>query len=135
MYNVYNKIILYDDKNLMYCTGNLYNTEISQDFKTCRSITGETWTVPLSRKFEGTIDGDETETIKLDETLMKRIARYNKEAEIKKYDKIIAEKKIEIQELDNILQDKEKRVEKIKEFVANIYDLDLADDEDEYYDY
>lgn len=136
MKNIYNKIILYDDENLMYCTGNLYNTEISQEIQHCRSITGETWSVSLSKKFEGTIDGDETETIQLDETLMKRIAKYNKEAEIKKYDKIIEEKKKQIKELDNILQDKDKRIEKLKEFVANIYNLDLADDEDDdYFDY
>ena len=51
--------------------GRIENAEINQEYKTCSSITGERWTVPLSRKFEGTIDGDETETIKLDETLMK----------------------------------------------------------------
>lgn len=135
MNNIYNKIILYDDENLVYLKGQLYNSEINQDYQSCRSITGETWTVPLAKTFTGVIDGDETETIKLDETLMKRIAKYNKEAEIKKYDKIIKEKKKKIQELDNILQDKDKRVEKIKQFIANIYDLDLADDEDEYYDY
>lgn len=66
---------------------------------------------------------------------MKRIAKYNKEAEIKKYDKIIEEKKKKIQELDDILQDKDKRIEKIKEFIANIYDLDLKDDENDDYDY
>lgn len=48
MNNIYNKIILYDDKNLMYCTGSLYNAEINQEYKTCSSITGERWTVPLS---------------------------------------------------------------------------------------
>ena len=133
--NLYNKIILYDDKNLMYCTGNLYNAEINQDYKTYHSITGESWTVPLTRTFQGTIEGDETETIKLDETLMKRIAKYNKEAEIKGYDKIIEEKKKKIEELDNILQDKEKRVEKIKQFIANIYDIDIYDDDDDDYDY
>lgn len=131
MNNIYNKIILYDDENLIYCTGNLYNTEINQDVQTCRSVTGETWTEPLVRKFEGIIGGDETETMQLDETLMKRIAKYNKEAEIKKYDKIIKEKKKQIKELDDILQDKDKRIEKLKEFVANIYDLDLKDDEDD----
>ena len=135
MNNIYNKIILYDDENLVYLKGQLYNSEINQDYQSCRSITRETRTVPLEKTFTGEIDGDETETIKLDETLMKRIAKYNKEAEIKKYDKIIKEKKKKIQELDNILQDKDKRVEKIKQFIANIYDLDLADDEDEYYDY
>lgn len=138
MKKIYNKIILYDDENLMYLTGNLYNAEISQDFEACRSVTGETCVIPLSRTFKGTIAGDETETIKLDETLMKRIAKYNKEAEIKKYDKIIEEKKEKIQELDDILQDKDKRVEKIKQFIANIYDLDIKDDDDYYddeYDY
>lgn len=135
MNNMYNKIILYDDKNLMYCTGSLYNAEINQEYKTCSSITGERWTVPLYKTFQGTIKGDETETIKLDETLMKRIAKYNKEAEIKKYDKIIEEKKKKIQELDDILQDKDKRIEKIKKFIANIYDLDLKDDENDDYDY
>lgn len=54
MNNIYNKIILYDDKNLMYCTGSLYNAEINQEYKTCSSITGERWTVPLSQTFQGT---------------------------------------------------------------------------------
>lgn len=139
MKKIYNKIILYDDENLMYLTGNLYNAEVKQDFITYSCVDGiGKRTIPTLKVFKGTIEGDETETIKLDETLMKRIAKYNKEAEIKKYDKIIEEKKEKIQELDDILQDKDKRVEKIKQFIANIYDLDLADDEDYYddeYDY
>ena len=134
MSNIYNKIILYDDENLMYFSGSLYNAEINQNVETYNTITGEIYTIPLAKTFSGVIEGTETETIQLDETLMKRIAKYNKESEIKKYNQIIEKKKKKIKELDDILQDKEKRIEKLKEFVANIYDLDLEDDEYDEYD-
>lgn len=131
--NLYNKIILYDDKNLMYLTGEIYNEEIHPQFIDFTSITDtERKRVYVNSKIIGEIYAKESETIKLDETLMKRIAKYNKEAEIKEYDKIIEEKKKKIEELDNILQDKEKRVEKIKQFIANIYDIDIYDDDDDY---
>ncbi len=61
-----------------------------------------------------------SDTIKLDDTLMKRIAKFNKEEEIKK--------------LENILEDREKIVEKIKEYIDNIYDIDINDDEYDYDD-
>ena len=131
--NLYNKIILYDDKNLVYLTGEIYNEEIYPQFIDFTFITDtERKRVYVNSKIIGEIYAKESETIKLDETLMKRIAKYNKEAEIKGYDKIIEEKKKKIEELDNILQDKEKRVEKIKQFIANIYDIDIYDDD---YDY
>ncbi len=132
--NLYNKIILYDDKNLVYLTGEIHNEEIYPQFIDVTSITDtERKRAYVNSKIVGEIYAKESETIKLDETLMKRIAKYNKEAEIKGYDKIIEEKKKKIEELDNILQDKEKRVEKIKQFIANIYDIDIYDDDD--YDY
>lgn len=132
----YNRIILYNDEDLMYLTGDLSDYYINQNYQIGRSITGKSFPILLPKKFTGTIsDYKETETIQLDETLMKRIAKYNKEAEIKKYDKIIEEKKKKIKELDDILQDKSKRVEKIKKFIANIYDLELEEDnEDNYFD-
>ena len=134
--NLYNKIILYDDKNLVYLTGEIYNEEIYPQFIDVTSITDtERKRAYVNSKIIGEIYAKESETIKLDETLMKRIAKYNKEAEIKGYDKIIEEKKKKIEELDNILQDKEKRVEKIKQFIANIYDIDIYDDDDDDYDY
>lgn len=130
------KIIIYDDENLSYKTGEI----ISQIFNEPEIIEYQYLDEEESNKIEIygetiTIAVDnykELETIKLDPTLMKRIAKYNKEIEIKKYDKIIEEKQKQIEELDNILQDKDKRVEKIKEFIANIYDLDIYDEDDEY---
>ena len=131
--NLYNKIILYDDKNLVYLTGEIYNEEIYPQFIDVTSITDtERKRAYVNSKIVG-------ENKKLKErfdnkTLMKRIAKYNKEAEIKGYDKIIEEKKKKIEELDNILQDKEKRVEKIKQFIANIYDIDIYNDDDDDYE-
>lgn len=34
--------------------GRIENAEINQEYKTCSSITGERWTVPLSQTFQGT---------------------------------------------------------------------------------
>lgn len=42
--------------------------------------------------------------------------------------------KIDIEDL-NKLQDKDKRVQKLKEFVANIYNIDINDDEEDYDDF
>ena len=71
---------------------------------------------------------EKIENIKLDDTLMRRIAKFNKEQEIKRLEHEIENKKERIKELDDILQDKEGRIEKLKEFVAIIYDIDLEDE-------
>lgn len=68
--------------------------------------------------------------IELDPTTMKRIAKYNKEVEIEKLNEEIKIKEKEIRELDNKLKDKEKRWEKVKKYIANIYDIDIKEDED-----
>ena len=62
---------------------------------------------------------------------MRRIAKYNKEKECQQLDEKIKEKKAKIKELDDILTDRVGRVEKLKEFIAKIYDIDLYDDEDD----
>lgn len=72
------------------------------------------------------------DNIMLDETTMKRIAKYNKEVEVIRLDNAIKEKKNKIKELDDILQDKEGRVKKLKDFVAKIYDIDLDEDDEDY---
>ena len=74
---------------------------------------------------------EQNETIKLDDTLMKRIAKFNKEIEIKKLDETIKNKQEKMKELDNLLQDKEKRWKKVKDYIANIYNIDLEDDYDD----
>lgn len=77
---------------------------------------------------------EELENIQLDPTLMKRIAVFNKEQECKRLDKEIEEKKEQIKELDNLLKDKEKRWQKVKEYIANIYELDIDNDYEDYDD-
>jgi len=73
------------------------------------------------------------ETVHFDDTLMKRIAKHNKEAEIEKLDKKLKAKENRIKELEEKIEDREQRWKKIQEFVSEIYDLSLEDDYD-YYD-
>ena len=135
---IYNHIIMYDDKEMIYLRGSLIETRVDFNYGEKTSYFDfETKTILLSKTFIGQInDLDIIETIKLDETLMKRIAKYNKIAEINKMKKTIKEKEKKIENLDNILQDKDERVKRLKQFIANIYDLDLEEEDDccEYYD-
>ena len=78
---------------------------------------------------------EELENIQLDPTLMKRIAVFNKKQECKRLDKEIEEKKEQIKELDDLLKDKEKRWQKVKEYIANIYELDIDNDYEDYDEY
>ena len=91
---------------------------------------------PPTQLFRCTISNyEELENIKLDDTTMRRIAKFNKEIDIQKLDKKIKEKKEKIKELDDILHDREGRINKLKKFVAELYDIDLSDEDDEDYDY
>ena len=63
---------------------------------------------------------------------MKRLAKFNKEIDIKRLDKQIEEKKKQIDELDNVLQDREDRVGKLKNFIKDIYNINLYEDDGDY---
>lgn len=79
---------------------------------------------------------EKLDNIMLDDTTMKRIAKFNKTQECKRLDKEIKEKEERIKELDDLLQDKEKRWNKVKEYIKNIYEISTDDLEDEdYYDW
>jgi len=79
---------------------------------------------------------EKLDNIMLDDTTMKRIAKFNKTQECKRLDKEIKEKEERIKELDDLLQDKEKRWNKVKEYIKNIYEINLdEEDSDDYYDY
>lgn len=127
------KVIIYDDENIDYFTGVVTNFGISRD-DIC--ITG---IKDLTRNFisdnlycEFVVNKvSKHDTIQLGETLMKRIAKYNKEKECQQLDEKIKEKKAKIKELDDILTDRVGRVEKLKEFIAKIYDIDLYDDDED----
>ena len=124
-------ILIYDDENIIYHKGAM--TSFSYDYgcidfdtlgKINKKITNSvTLTADISPY-------EELENVKLDDTLMKRIAKFNKEQEIKRLEKEIEDKKKRIKELDDILQDKEGRIEKLKKFVAEIYDIDIESEED-----
>lgn len=130
------KIIIYDDENIQYTVGTVGNFEINSgesiEITTPKDFERQ-YIPPMYNYFECEIRNcEQLDNIMLDETTMKRIAKYNKEIEIKRLDNTIKKKKDKIKELDDILQDKEGRVKKLKEFVANIYDIDLNEDDEDY---
>ena len=125
-------VLLYDDKNIIYYEGILASIDMEHQINEY-NLNGK-----ISKEFTGGIitlsvsDFSQIDNIKLDDTTMKRIAVFNKQCECKRLDKIIEEKQKVIKKFDDDLQDKEKRWEKVKEYIANIYDLDLNDDYDDY---
>lgn len=126
-------ILIYDDKNICYKKGYMMNVELSSPPISYDTISGKHIALDsYSADLHLTVSNyEESDNITLDETTMKRIAKYNKEMEMRRLDEKIEKKKAKIKELDDILSDKDKRVQKIKEFVANIYDIDVNDDDDD----
>lgn len=129
-------ILIYNDKDIKYYKGVPMSLDIYSNYDEYQGITDDCKTmIPLGSTLTAEISNfEELDNIMLDETTMKRIAKYNKEVEVKRLDNTIKEKQDKIKELDDILQDKEGRVKKLKEFVANIYNIELNED-DEDYDY
>jgi hypothetical protein len=128
------KILIYDDENIKYITGYVGYVDVSCEPECVNFIDGHsTYIRPLSSDFRCSIsDYDELNNIELDETTMKRIAKYNKEQECKRLDKEIEEKKKRIQLLEGVLEDREKRVDMLKKYIANIFDIEIKEDEDDY---
>ena len=125
-------ILIYDDKNINYYEGVLASFDIHNDWDISRSITGNTYETLRGKNINFYVPNlEQFDTIKLDDTLMRRIEKFNKEIEIKKLDKKIEDKKAKIKELDNLLQDKEKRWDKVKKYIEDIYNIDLEDDYDD----
>jgi len=128
------KLIIYDDKNISYITGDIYEINVEPHYI---EYSPHSWDInkqyfETSKTYSVTTNNPvNNETIKLDDTLMKRIAKFNKEIEIKKLDETIKNKQEKIKELDNLLQDKEKRWNKVKDYIKNIYNISLEDDYDD----
>lgn len=119
------RVLIYDDENMTYFVGDLIRWKTSF----YNGIIDET-------KAEIFIqNGESLNNIELDSTTMKRIAKFNKEQEITRLDKVIKEKEEKIKDLDDILQDRSKRVEKLKEFITDIYNIPIDDGEYDYDDY
>ena len=125
------KVLIYNDNDISYIEGFLLNLEASSNVETVRDIDGTNRTTISSMNYNLLVSyPEQKDYIELDPTTMKRIAKYNKEVEIEKLNEEIKIKEKEIKELDNKLQDKEKRWEKVKKYIANIYDIDIKEDED-----
>ena len=124
-------ILIYDSENMIYLAGFYGSLDISYETDDYTALYDESIRVIDKTIFACEIDATkQLDNVKLDPTTMKRIAKFNKEQEIKRLDEEINKKKEKIKELDDILQDKDKRVKKLKEFVANIYNIDINDDEE-----
>lgn len=125
------KVLIYNDNNISYIEGFLLNLEANPNVETGRYIDEMNRTTISSINYNLLVSyPEQKDYIELDPTTMKRIAKYNKEVEIEKLNEEIKIKEKEIKELDNKLQDKEKRWEKVKKYIANIYDIDIKEDED-----
>lgn len=133
------RILIYDNENINYKVGYLGNIqEVMPEQIEITSLGDiEPQYIP-SRCYEftcGISNYQELDTIELDPTTMKRIAKYNKEIECLKLDADIKQKKEQIKELEDILNDRENRVEKLKDYIKDIWNLDIQDDEDNDGDY
>lgn len=137
MENGNKKILIYDDNEIHYIEADIIEFNIEQNYISYNDYSKPSKkSIPTDRTYTfTTVNNFDTDTIKLDETLMKRIAKYNKEIGVQKLEEKIKEKQKEIKELDDILQDRTQRVKKLKEFVAKIYDIDLNEDDNDDYDY
>lgn len=129
-------ILIYDSENMIYLAGFYGSLDISYETDDYTTLHDESIRIIDKTIFTCEIDGTKRlDNIKLDPTTMERIAKFNKEQEIRRLDEEINKKKEKIKELDDILKDKDKRVKKLKEFVANIYNIDINDDEEDYDDF
>ncbi len=130
-------ILIYNNENIEYYHGKIVSFTSKPIIERYCSIEED---MPITNILGNTVifqvgRGEETNNIELDDTTMKRIAKFNKTQECKRLDKEIKAKEERIKELDNLLQDKEKRWNKVKQYIKNIYDLDLdEDDDDDYYE-
>lgn len=75
---------------------------------------------------------DANETIKLDDTMMKRIAKYNTEIELRKVEEKIKSQERKLKKIEEKIEDREQRWKKIQDFVSDIYELPLEDEDDDY---
>lgn len=130
-------ILIYDDENINYREGYMGNLEmVAPEYIEYASMGDTEKHRVLSRDYTFSCqinNFNEHDTIRLDPTTMKRIAKYNKEQECLQLDEKIKEKEEKIKELDDILNDRENRVKKLKEYIKDIWNIDVYDfDEDDY---
>ncbi|MEI3530120.1 MAG: hypothetical protein V8Q75_03470 [Bacilli bacterium] len=131
--NMTGNILIYNDTDIQYFHGVPTNIDIINNCEAYQCIDGTSINGRTTTELRSIINNfEQLDNITLDDTTMKRIAKYNKEMDIKKLDKEIEEKKKQIDELDEILQDRKGRIGKLKEFIKDIYNINLEEDDEEY---
>lgn len=130
-------IIIYDKDNLIYYEGYGGYLGAAYDPIVYHSIEDGSIQHLPPRDYEFSccvMDAKRKNYVDLDDTLMKRIAKYNKEVEIQKLDEEIETKKKHIEELDNILNDRNKRVNMLRKYIANIWNININEEDKEDWD-
>lgn len=127
------KILIWDEDNLVYYEGNCGSFNLIPDIIEYRTLANDSVNRLQGRDtdFNCSISNtQEKKNIDLDPTLMKRIAKYNKELEVAELDEVIKEKEEYLEELNDVLNDRIKRVDKLRKYVANIWNIDISDEDD-----
>lgn len=122
------KIIIYNDEEMHYMEG--YMVSLNSTPQVASYDNGyerKNVCYGMEYTFGANVEPDK-ETIQLDPTLMKRIAKYNKEKEIEKLEEKIKRKQEKLKELEAKVEDREKRWKKVQEYVTKIYEIDLDED-------
>lgn len=133
-------VIIYDKDNLIYFEGCGGYLGAAPDFiNSIQYLSPEDdriqYLPPRDYEFSCRVmDAKRKNYVDLDDTLMKRIAKYNKEVEIQKLDEDIETKKKHIEELDNILNDRNKRVNMLRKYIANIWNINVNEEDEEDWD-
>lgn len=130
-------IIIYDKDNLIYYEGYGGYLGAAYDSIVYHSIEDGSIQYLPPRDYEFSccvMNAKRKNYVDLDDTLMKRIAKYNKEVEIQKLDEDIETKKKHIEELDNILNDRNKRVNMLRKYIANIWNISINEEDKEDWD-
>lgn len=127
------KILIWDEDNLVYYEGNCGSFSLIPDIIEYRTLADSGVNILQGRDtdFSCSISNiNEKKNIDLDPTLMKRIAKYNKELEVAELDEVIKEKEEYIKELNDVLYDRTKRIDKLKEYISKIWEIDVSDEDD-----
>lgn len=125
------RVIIYDDNYIQYIIANATSFNWEPQSLDYECIDGTIHHIPLNAIVTMSVDNMEClENIKLDDTLMKRIAVFNKTQECKRLDKEIADKKKEIEKIEEVLEDRNGRLKKLKAFIRDIYKIDISEEDD-----
>ena len=121
------KVLIYDGENIRYIVGDLATFDHEPEVE-YYDLNGHKEAIPIRTICNFALDESKLlDNIMLDETTMKRIAKYNKEVEVKRLDNTIKEKQDKIKELDDILEIANNKKKKRGAFEKRIFLLKVIE--------